>query len=321
MISFGFGKCYIWRGERRRQLPVRSADRTRRGCLDPEGAPRKRQLVAGRARMCVIAISRGTFSGGKALAECLGRTLGYRTIDLDTVLRRAATARVSEYDLRVALEEPPELPGLVSHKRYLYLCLIQAALWEEVRCGKAVYHGLAGQVLLKGAPTLLRLRIIAPLEARIRAARERLNLSREEAVVHIDRADHDRRKWTRCLYGLDWENPSLYDLTINLEHLTIEQSCRLVVSAITDPSFESTPQTESILNDLALASRVRRELALNPLTLDLELEVRALGGSIMVRGPNLEDDWEAIERVARSVPGVLDCHGSRSAAAARSSAR
>jgi cytidylate kinase len=29
--------------------------------------------------------------------------------------------------------------------------------------------------------------------------------------------DRDRRKWTQFLYGLDWGQPSLYDLVINLE--------------------------------------------------------------------------------------------------------
>jgi hypothetical protein len=38
---------------------------------------------------------------------------------------------------------------------------------------KAVYHGLAGQLLLKGAPGLLRLRVIAPPEQRIGAAQQR----------------------------------------------------------------------------------------------------------------------------------------------------
>lgn len=36
--------------------------------------------------MAIITISRGTFSGGKALAECLSRTLGYRSIDRDMLI-------------------------------------------------------------------------------------------------------------------------------------------------------------------------------------------------------------------------------------------
>jgi hypothetical protein len=53
------------------------------------------------------------------------------------------------------------------HKKYIYLALIQAALAEEVRTGKVVYHGNAGHLLLPGGTPVLRTRIIAPLEFRV----------------------------------------------------------------------------------------------------------------------------------------------------------
>ncbi|MGA2149539.1 MAG: cytidylate kinase family protein [Bryobacteraceae bacterium] len=90
--------------------------------------------------MAIITVSRGTFSGGKALAECLSKRLGYRCIDHDMLVRKAATRRVSEYDLRAALELPPASFGRLNHTRYVYLALIQAALTDEVGTGCAVYH-------------------------------------------------------------------------------------------------------------------------------------------------------------------------------------
>jgi len=256
--------------------------------------------------MAIITISRGTFSGGKMLAENLGRKLGYRCIDRDMLVRKAATPRVSEYDLHAALEEPPAFPGRFNHRRYLYLALIQAALTEEVRTGNAVYHGLAGHLLLKNAPGLLRLRIIAPMEFRIRVAQERLNMSRDEASEHIAGMDRDRRRWTQFLYGVDWGDPSLYDLVINLERVGMEQACHMVVSMVQQGGFEFSPQSQAVMNDLALASRVRAELATNPFTLNLEVEVESTGGSVSVRGDTLEDDREAIQRVVWAVPGVTE---------------
>ena len=57
--------------------------------------------------MSVITISRGSFSGGKMLAECLSATLGYRCIDRDVIVERAAASRVSQEELQRALEKPP----------------------------------------------------------------------------------------------------------------------------------------------------------------------------------------------------------------------
>lgn len=253
--------------------------------------------------MAVITISRGTFSGGKMLAEGLSRMLGYRCIDRDMLVRKAATKRVSEFDLRAALEQPPAFPGRFNHRRYLYLALIQAALMEEVRAGQAVYHGLAGHLLLRGAPGMLRLRIIAPLEFRIRMAQERLNLGRAEAIAHIEHMDEDRRKWTQFLYGVDWRDDSLYDLVINLESIGIDQACRLVVRMIEQGGFELSPAGHAAMKDLALASRVRAELAVNPYTLNLEFEVESHGGSVTIQGDSL-DEVEVVQRVASAVPGV-----------------
>ena len=127
--------------------------------------------------MSVITISRGSFSGGKTLAECLARRLGYRCIDRDVIVERAAAYGVSQHELRDALEKPPSFLDRFKHKRYLYLVLIQAALAEEVRTGKAIYHGLAGHLLLKGGQPILRTRIIAPMELRIRMVQDRLKYS------------------------------------------------------------------------------------------------------------------------------------------------
>ncbi len=173
-----------------------------------------------------------------------------------------------------------------------------------MRCGKAIYHGLAGHLLLKKAPALLRLRVIAPLDLRIRMARERLQLSPDDAIAYIHRMDEDRRKWTQFLYGVDWQDSSLYDFVINLERLSIDQGCDAVAAVVEGHGFEFTPQFEAIMNDLTLASRVRADLALDPFTSNLEVEVEAQGGSVCVRGTHFEQ-VEEVERVVRSLPGVV----------------
>jgi cytidylate kinase len=113
-------------------------------------------------------------------------------------------------------------------------------------------------------PGLLRLRIIAPAEYRIRMAQERLNFGRGEVIALIDAMDRDRRKWTQFLYGLDWAEPSLYDLIINLERSSVEQACHAVTSLVECGGFELLPEGQAAMDDLALASRVRATLAQDP---------------------------------------------------------
>ena len=105
--------------------------------------------------MPIVTISRGPFSGGRMLAECLAANLDHRCIDRDVIVERAAAQGVAQEDLLDAFEKPPTLLERLNHKKYLYLALIQAALCQEVRDGKAVYHGNAGHLLLRGGPPLL----------------------------------------------------------------------------------------------------------------------------------------------------------------------
>jgi osmotically-inducible protein OsmY len=67
--------------------------------------------------------------------------------------------------------------------------------------------------------------------------------------------------------------------------------------------FELSPEGRAVMDDLALASRIRAQLAQDPYTLNLEVEVQSRGGSIAIRG-DCGEEAEAIQRVVWAVPGV-----------------
>jgi len=254
--------------------------------------------------MSVITISRGTFSGGKLLAERLSATLGYRCIDRDAIVNSAAVRGVSQKELVAALEKPPaNSVATLNHRKYIYLAVVQAALAQEILSGRAIYHGHAGHLLLSGGISVLRLRVIAPIEFRIRMAQERLGLSRSETVAYIQKADADRRRWTQYLYGVDWEDPSLYDLVLNLEHFGIETATRLVAGMIKEAGSDFLEEHPSAIGDFALASRVRGKLALKPLTSHLEVEVQSRSGVVTIKNTPF-DDQEEVRNCVMGVPGV-----------------
>jgi cytidylate kinase len=255
--------------------------------------------------MSVITISRGSFSGGKMLAECLAKSLGYRCVDRDAIVKRAASHGVSQEALRDALQKPPAFLDRFQHKKYLYLALIQAALTEEVRNGKAVYHGNAGHLLLSGGPRILRVRLIAPLEFRLKMVQERLRLSRAEALEHIAKMDQERRKWTHYLYGVDWGDPGLYDIVLNLAYMDIGEACATVCALARQKRYQFTPSSQAAMNDLALASNVRAHLALDAATAHLEFEVESMEGVVEIRGRlSNPGEVEDVRYVASAVPGV-----------------
>jgi cytidylate kinase len=257
--------------------------------------------------MAVITISRGSFSGGKMLAECLAGELGYRCVDRDVIVEKAAAYGVSQEHLRNALSKPPTFWDRFTHTRYAYLTLIQAALTEEVRQGRTVYHGNAGHLLLRGVSHVLRTRIIAPMALRLAMVQDRLKMNRDDALAYVQKMDHDRKKWTHYLYGVDWGDPALYDLVLNLECLDVRQACEAIVAAARQPCFDETPDSRAAMDDLVLASRVRATLVMAPQTANVEVEVTARAGSVAIRGKLLKREQAGLIRaVVSGIPGVVN---------------
>jgi predicted secreted Zn-dependent protease len=146
------------------------------------------------------------------------------------------------------------------------------------------------------------------MEYRIRSARNRLKISPEEAVAYIEKVDQERQKWTQFLYGVDWGDPALYDIVLNLEHTNIEQACNTISTLAVQRCFKITPELLKRLDDMALASRVKATLAIHTSTSELEVEVSADNGSVSIRGDVPSHQFKEVSDIARAVPGVTDLH-------------
>jgi len=263
--------------------------------------------------MPIVTISRGSMSGGKALAECLSRALGSPCIGREIVVEAAAKVGVPEQVLAKKIEKGPGLWERLTLERRIYAVAVQAALAEHIEKGDLVYHGLAGHLLLKGLPAVLRVRLIASLEVRIRAAMEREGLTRETAEHSIREADENRARWTRFMYGVDVLDPQLYDLVINLERMSVGSACATVVQAAKQPEFVVNESVRQRLTSFVLACRVKVALATHPGSRGLDLEVTAEHGVVTISGEvpkaimltHASTRWETeLTQIAKTVEGV-----------------
>jgi len=261
--------------------------------------------------MCVITVSGGWARGGQLFAEGLARRLRFRAIDSEHIIRSAAEAGAPEEDLRRALEKPPPLiDRLVTHKKYLYMAHLQAALAEAVKDGKTIYYGYAGHLLLSGAGPVLCIRIIADEELRLRTLEEDRGMAREEALAYVERVDLERKRWSHYLYGVDWEDPKLYDIVLNIGHiLEISDACDVVTTlARNHRCFEMTSERHAELRDYALGCRVRARLAAEAPYANFHVsKISARRGTVRVESSLDEaEQITTIERIVKSVEGVRE---------------
>ncbi len=258
--------------------------------------------------MAIITISRGSLSGGAKLAACLGKTLGYTVLSREDLVARAAELYgLDETRLFTGLSRGPKLLERFRTDRYIYLAVAQATLARLVRGDNVVYHGNAGHLLLDGIRHVLRLRIIAPLELRIRVAMREYGLSEGEAATLIETRDAERKSWTGFLYGIEWGDPGLYDLTINYEKIGFETACEIVEATVNGPAFVPDAEDAQKLDDLYLEAHVKARLFLDPKigAVAAAIDVSADRGKIVLKGilPGSQFVERAISLCAE-LPGV-----------------
>ncbi len=263
--------------------------------------------------MPLITISRGSMSGGQDLAECISAALGSPCIGREILVDAAAKLGVPQQVLARKMEKGPGLWDRLTLERRIYVVAVQAALAEHVVSGNLVYHGLAGQMLLRGLPSVLRLRLIAPLEVRIQTVMERQKLTRQAAEQYIHDVDNNRIRWTRFMYDVDVRDPQIYDMTFNLEAMTIATACSAVLEIVKQPEYAITESVRIRLADFALACRVKVALATHPASRGLDLEVTSSQGVVSIFGEvpqpimltHASSRWEGeLTQIAGSVEGV-----------------
>jgi len=154
--------------------------------------------------MAVICISRGTFSGGEAVAQQWPNGWDTRVSSREANLARAAARYHIPAEASTAtLEKRPSFWDKVLGERDLYLLCVRAALFEQAQGGQLVLSWLSWTVPLAGGFPVLRVRVIADQEFRLRAVMEQQHLPKPEALAHIKRVDQKRREWTRFLFDVD----------------------------------------------------------------------------------------------------------------------
>ncbi len=259
--------------------------------------------------MPIVTVSRGTFSGGRMLAEELARKLGCACVESEVLSDAARTFGVPVSRLKAAMVKAPTALRGFAREREMYLACITAALGERALGGSLVYHGHAAHLLLPRVNHVLRVRVMADPEFRIKAAMSRMNLSWAQAKKYVRSVDADRARWVDFLYGIDWTDPSHYDLVVNLEHVSVANAAAAVCSMAELPEFRPTPASTQQLEDILLAARARVRLGVDPRTATADVRVKAHQGILSVTHmPQQAQVAPLIPVVLEGLEGIKEIH-------------
>jgi len=232
--------------------------------------------------MAVITISRGTFGGGRQLAEKLSQKLGYKYIGREELSEQVIKMGVPVGKLQMAMVKPPGVYKRMARERDQYLACMTMLLCEQILERDIVYQGHTGHLLLPGIPHILRIRALADLEFRIRRIIQDMKLDRKKAKKYITDVDSDRDKWVRFLYNIDWNNPFNYDFVINLDQASVDNIAAGLCAMAELPDFQFTPAAKKAVMNLYLASKAHFALTTDNKTSFADVKVTANDGVVQV---------------------------------------
>jgi cytidylate kinase len=205
----------------------------------------KRERRPGRGKECNLSygpyllISRERGAGGNTVARLVGKRLAWQVFAGEIVdeiaqkvhVRRQLIESLDERNRTTIQDIIGQLlnPEEISTSDYLAgLKQIVLTLGHQ---GDVIIVGHGARYILPGQFGL-SVRLIAPVEVRVRRLADKAHLSLAAARVEIERIDHERVKSVHRHFGRNVADPLGYDLTINTGAMNAEAAAEVVITAL-----------------------------------------------------------------------------------------
>lgn len=190
-------------------------------------------------RISVITISREPGSGGNILAERLSQQFEFDLFYQEFIHKMAESAHVSVRLLETLDEKGASvleewISSLVD-KRHLwpdrYLQHLMKIIGTIGKHGRAVIVGRGANFVLPPEKRL-SVRVISPLETRIRNVFQAFGVTAAEARTRVLKTESDRKAFIKKYFNEDIQDPLNYDVIINTEDMSIDDAVNAVVGTL-----------------------------------------------------------------------------------------
>jgi len=189
------------------------------------------------AQMQIITISRQTASGGEEVAQELANRLGLQLIDRKYVLKEWLPEVADEHQLHM-LEQSSKFytkilnPNDKQDKQISFAGYIAQKLKKQSKTTNLIVLGLGSQIIFKNNPYALHFKIVASEEYRCKQLKKNYGLHHNEAIRELELADRKHRRYVWRIHNKDWEQTTLYHLTLNMDGLSLEESLSIIMNIV-----------------------------------------------------------------------------------------
>jgi hypothetical protein len=210
-------------------------------------------------------------------------------------------------------EKKPGFWEQFSLERVRYVDFMKAALYRFAEQKDCVLVGRGANIIFRGVPGTLRLRLVAPLPVRLERVRERLRVDEPHALRLIHQSDHDRVGYHKYFFNAVWDSLADYDLVVNTAGIPPAAVVETAATLLRSPAFQGAGEAaRGVLRDLRIAQDViiavayRERLAVMNLEVVCDKGVVALDGTaqsqvVIDRCARVAESVEGVERVVSNI--------------------
>lgn len=171
--------------------------------------------------MHFISITRKMGTNGSEIARRVANQLQYSFYDTGAI-ENAAREMGFFNDVKEVDEKVPSIfERFFSHRPEVHLDHLNAIIYELASRGNAVFLGRGSHMLLRAFRCALHIRVTASLEKRIQNLVKR-GFHQDVAIKALHKSDREREAFIKFAFGVDWDNPELYDMVLNMDNLTVD---------------------------------------------------------------------------------------------------
>jgi cytidylate kinase len=205
--------------------------------------------------MKFITISRQLGSNGATIAREVSEKLGYKFHDTDSIDNVARQMGFLDSVEGSDERTPSFFKRFFSHKAAINQERLNSVIYELAKHGNGVFLGRGGHILLKSFSCALHVRVIASQQKRIHNLLQR-GFHEQSALRAIEESDRERAGFISYAFGKDWDDPSLYDMLLNMDKLSIPLAVDTIVGIARSEEIASCSlDSMETLAKLALAAR------------------------------------------------------------------
>ena len=256
--------------------------------------------------MPVIALTQGMGSLAQDIAEQLAAELSLSTLQHELAERVAEKMHVSKSLInRLRGGKAGTLERLRTDRQAIALYTAEEVL-EAAAKGNVVIRGWGSTQILRQVPHIPCIRVMRPFEQRVQWLMKELDTDDQDlAEAEIRRSDHANASRMHEQFGVQWNEPVLFDMVLNTDRLSVDTCVQQIKSLLARPEFAETPQSRALLQGMALSARVRAALRAHEETDGVDITIDCLDGRATLRGIVADaNEKAAAVHVSSGVPGV-----------------